>query len=46
MIEESKEEVDWLVDFAKHCEWFESHIVSCFYLVQGNTYEGIGLDTH
>ncbi|EDR04746.1 uncharacterized protein LACBIDRAFT_330354, partial [Laccaria bicolor S238N-H82] len=27
MIEEPKEEIDWLAGFAKHCEWFESQIV-------------------
>ena len=46
MIEESKEEVDWLSDFGKHCEWFESQIVGCFYFGQGNTHEGIDLGTH
>jgi hypothetical protein len=46
MIEESKEEIDWLANFAEHCEWFESQIVSCLYFVQKNTYEGIGFGTH
>ncbi|KIJ95335.1 hypothetical protein K443DRAFT_51912, partial [Laccaria amethystina LaAM-08-1] len=26
IIEESKEEIDWLANFAEHCEWFESQI--------------------
>ena len=31
MVEESKKEVDWLADFWKHCEWFESQIVFISY---------------
>jgi cullin-4 len=34
LIKGSKEEIDWLADFAAHCEWFESQIVSCLYFVQ------------
>ena len=33
-LEESKEEVDWLADFAKSCEWFELQIMSCFILMR------------